>query len=199
MLPVAWTTASNRKPQSRQSVFHPRFEQRAEHKSSLSQLAWWLYMYSLSYLHGWANNYKNLKYTIDLTHTTVISVTLLQYGHRISFANAIWIWNCLNFRKESKLTLAILINFIPWFWKDLHPATLEAPLWRFVQSTFSHAQGCCMFSVSAANLWTNQTHACNVRMKNKQASRLLFATGKVLSVCYFRNKVVMCLHSRNAR
>jgi hypothetical protein len=34
--------------------------------------------------------------------------------------------NCLHFRKE--LTLIILINFIPWFWKDLHPAILEAPL-----------------------------------------------------------------------
>jgi hypothetical protein len=31
------------------SVFQPRFEQSVEHKSSLSQLAWWLYMYCPSY------------------------------------------------------------------------------------------------------------------------------------------------------
>jgi hypothetical protein len=64
--------------------------------------------------------------------------------------------NCLHFRKESKLlTLTIQINFIPWFWKDLHPAIPEAPLWCFIQPTFSHAQGC-VFCVSAANLWTNK-------------------------------------------
>jgi hypothetical protein len=44
-----WLTEKHGKPQSQQSVFQPRFEQSAEHKSSLSQLAWWLYMYCLSY------------------------------------------------------------------------------------------------------------------------------------------------------
>jgi hypothetical protein len=38
LLPMARTTASNGKPQSRQSVFQPRFEQSAEHKSSRANL-----------------------------------------------------------------------------------------------------------------------------------------------------------------
>jgi hypothetical protein len=112
MLPVARTTASNG---TRRSLFQQRFEQTAERKSSLvtvhalSELLTWL----SKQLQKWKIHYRR---DAHKGH----SVTLLQYGHRISVGNALWIRNKLS-------TLTIQINFVPWFWKDLHPAILEAP------------------------------------------------------------------------
>jgi hypothetical protein len=82
-LPLAHTTASNCRMMSdwETSVW-------IWTRVKPCQLAWWQLLTWLS---------KQLqKLNIDPRHTKVISITLLQYGHRISVGNAIWIQNNQN-------------------------------------------------------------------------------------------------------
>jgi hypothetical protein len=68
----------------------------------------------------------------------------------------IWQYNL----DKTKLMFIIQINLIPCFHKAVHPQLPEAP--NFVPLVFSPAPGPCVFSVSAANLWANKSHACHV-------------------------------------
>jgi hypothetical protein len=136
---------------------------------------------------------------INPLQTLGTQTSLLQYGHRISVGSVNWIGNNQNQH------LQIQMNSRPRFWEHCVQQILGAPLWCFVQSTFSHAQGGCVFSSSAANLWINQTMPVMSMEKQwwvmqwtsifrKYFSRL----AQLLNVRYFRNKAVMCLYSSTA-
>jgi hypothetical protein len=116
--------------------------------------------------------------------------------------------NCLNFRKESKWTLTVQINFIPWFWKGLPSSNTRVPTLTFRSI---HDLSCSrLLCVQCLQPICEQTKHMPVLSEwkhcwasvpqwehtvNSHSKKIFLWTGKIVKVRYFWNKAVMCLYS----